>query len=143
MPYCPNCGSENPEGARFCSNCGANTSSSGTTPPPPPPGGGYGGPQPGYGVDGPAREAVPNYLVQSILVTIFCCLPLGIAGIVFAAQANSKQAAGDHAGALEAARKAKTFTIAAAVIGIVVGVLWGIVIVSSDSTSVMVDNGEF
>ena len=34
-----------------------------------------------------------NWLVESILVTIFCCLPFGIAGIVFASQVNSKFAA--------------------------------------------------
>ncbi|MES2882212.1 MAG: CD225/dispanin family protein, partial [Bacteroidota bacterium] len=35
-----------------------------------------------------------NWLVESILVTIFCCLPFGIVGIVNAAQVNSKFAAG-------------------------------------------------
>ena len=50
---------------------------------------------------------VPNYLVQSILVTLFCCLPLGIVAIVFAAQVNSKLALGDFYGAQEASSKAK------------------------------------
>src|SRR5262245_2690227 len=53
-----------------------------------------------------ARE-IPNYLVQSILVTLFCCLPLGIVSIVFAAQVNSKVAAGDYAGAQKASDQAK------------------------------------
>jgi len=48
-----------------------------------------------------------NYLVQSILVTIFCCLPLGVVGIVFAAQVNSKFAAGDVDGANQASADAK------------------------------------
>ena len=43
-----------------------------------------------------------NYLVESILVTIFCCQPFGIAGIVFASQVNSKYANGDYEGALKA-----------------------------------------
>lgn len=51
--------------------------------------------------------SVPNYLVQSILVTLFCCLPLGIVAIVFAAQVNSKLALGDVYGAQEASEKAK------------------------------------
>lgn len=55
--------------------------------------------------------AVPNYLVQSILVTLFCCLPFGIVSIVYAAQVNSKLAAGDYAGALDASRKAKTWSL--------------------------------
>lgn len=50
-----------------------------------------------------------NYLVQSILVTLFCCLPLGIVSIVFAAQVNGKFDSGDYAGALDASKKAKTF----------------------------------
>ena len=69
----------------------------------------------------------PNYLVQSILVTILCCLPLGIAGIVFAAQVNSKWAAGDHQGALEASAQAKRWSTIGAVAGLVVGVIWLII----------------
>lgn len=52
-------------------------------------------------------EKIPNYLVQSILVTLCCCLPLGVPAIVFAAQVNGKQANGDMAGAMESSRKAK------------------------------------
>ena len=50
-----------------------------------------------------------NYLVESIVVTICCCLPFGIAAIVFAAQVNGKLQAGDIAGAQDAANKAKMF----------------------------------
>ena len=39
-----------------------------------------------------APISVPNYLVQAILTTIFCCLPFGIVAIVFAAQVNGKLA---------------------------------------------------
>lgn len=52
-------------------------------------------------------SAIPNYLVQSILVTLFCCLPLGIVAIINAAQVNNKITAGDMAGAMEASKKAK------------------------------------
>ncbi|CAN5739464.1 hypothetical protein BH18ACT11_BH18ACT11_24340 [soil metagenome] len=50
---------------------------------------------------------MPNYLVQAILTTLFCCLPLGIVSIVYAAQVNGKLAAGDRAGALQSSRNAK------------------------------------
>jgi hypothetical protein len=50
---------------------------------------------------------VPNYLVQSILTTIFCCLPFGIVAIIFAAQVNGKLAAGDYAGAVQTSKQAK------------------------------------
>jgi hypothetical protein len=55
----------------------------------------------------PTGAKIPNYLVQSILVTLCCCLPFGIPAIVYAAQVNSKQAAGDLAGALDSSQKAK------------------------------------
>ena len=55
----------------------------------------------------PGERQVPNYLVQAILVTLFCCLPSGIAAIVFAAQVNGKLSAGDYAGAVDLSKKAK------------------------------------
>lgn len=63
---------------------------------------------------------IKNWLVESIIVTLCCgCWPLGVVAIVFAAQVNSKLAAGDRAGAEESAKKAKMFTIIAACVGIV------------------------
>ena len=50
---------------------------------------------------------MPNYLVQAILVTLFCCLPFGIVAIVFAAQVNGKLASGDYAGAQQTSNQAK------------------------------------
>ncbi len=60
-----------------------------------------------------------NWLVESILVTIFCCLPFGIAGIVFASQVNSKMAAGDYNGALQASKDAARWTKIGFIIGAV------------------------
>ncbi|MBN6152595.1 CD225/dispanin family protein [Xanthomonas sp. AmX2] len=65
---------------------------------------------------------VSNNLVWAILSTLFCCLPLGIVSIVFAAQVNTKLAAGDVAGAQESADKAKKWAIYS-VIGWVVAVV--------------------
>jgi hypothetical protein len=53
------------------------------------------------------RREIPTYLAQAILVTLFCCWPLGIPAIVYAAQVNGKLGRGDIAGAEEASRKAK------------------------------------
>ena len=61
-----------------------------------------------------------NYLVESILVTIFCCLPLGIVGIVFASQVNSKYDAGDYAGAASTSKQAKQFMLWGLIAGVVV-----------------------
>ena len=63
---------------------------------------------------GPSREFVPNHLVWAILTTLFCCLPLGIVSIVYAAQVDGKRAAGDIDGAREASRKAGMWALLSA-----------------------------
>ncbi|MCF6182193.1 CD225/dispanin family protein [Lutibacter sp.] len=68
-----------------------------------------------------------NYLVESILVTIFCCLPFGIAGIVFASQVNSKFALGDYEGAIASSKRAKkwmNWSIIAAVISVILSIVF-------------------
>lgn len=57
-----------------------------------------------------AGQHVPNYLVQSIIATACCCLPLGIVAIIYAAQVNSKVAAGDISGAMQASNNAKMWS---------------------------------
>jgi hypothetical protein len=66
-------------------------------------------------------ESVPNYLIPAILSAI-CCFPLGIIGIIFAAQVNGKVAAGDIQGATDASKKAKLFSFIFLGLGILV---WG------------------
>jgi hypothetical protein len=78
------------------------------TPPPPP-------------VGEPAN--VPNYLIPAIL-SLFCCWPLAIAAIIFAAQVNGKVAAGDIAGAVDASKKAKLFSFISIGIGLVFGLIY-------------------
>lgn len=58
----------------------------------------------------PSQPPPKNWLVESILVTIFCCLPFGIAGIVYASQVNAKYSQGDYAGAVEASNNAGKWT---------------------------------
>jgi Interferon-induced transmembrane protein len=53
--------------------------------------------------------SVPNYLIPAI-ISLFCCTPLGIVGVIFAAQVNGKVAAGDIQGAMDSAKKAKLFS---------------------------------
>ncbi|MDB5191277.1 MAG: CD225/dispanin family protein [Segetibacter sp.] len=74
----------------------------------------------------PLTPQVPpkNWLVESILVTIFCCLPFGIAGIVNAANVNSKFAAGDYNGAIESSKNAAKWTKIGFWIGVGLIVLW-------------------
>ena len=55
---------------------------------------------------GPKGPFSENWLVEAILVTLLCCLPFGVVGIIFAAQVNTKQQAGDSEGAEKARRDA-------------------------------------
>ncbi len=106
---CPTCGLLNPASAHYCSGCGGAIS----------PGAGE---FPGTGARFPTQ--VPNYLVQAILVTIFCCLPFGIVSIVFAAQVNGKVAAGDYAGAIATSNKAKTWAWVSFGVGLAGLLIW-------------------
>ncbi len=69
-------------------------------------------------------EYVPNNLLWAILTTLFCCMPLGIVSIVYAAQVDGRRAAGDITGAREAARKAGFWAILSAVSGPLLLILW-------------------
>ena len=64
-----------------------------------------------------APASVPNFLVPAI-ISIFCCLPLGVVAVIFAAQVNGKVAAGDTAGALDSSKKAKMFSYIAIGLGL-------------------------
>ncbi|MCV7076145.1 MULTISPECIES: CD225/dispanin family protein [Mycobacterium] len=89
-----------------------------TQPPPP----GYPPQQP------PAGQQPDNYLVWSILVTLFCCLPLGIVAIVKSTQVNGLWAQGRYAEAQASADAAKKFVIWSAVAGVIVFVIYGILL---------------
>ena len=69
----------------------------------------------------------PNHLVGAILVTLFCCLPVGVAAIVFAIIVNTCLASGDVKGARTASRTAGILINVALICGVV---LFGISIVS-------------
>lgn len=85
--YCTQCGTNNSEDMKFCAKCGAPLQASPV-----------------------ARvQNVPNYLVQAVLVALFCCLPFGIVAIVYAGQVNGKIQANDYNGAVDSSRKAKTW----------------------------------
>ena len=77
------------------------------------------------------RRHVPNYLVQAILCTLFCCLPFGVVAIVFAAQVNGKLAAGDYAGAASFSDSARMWCWVSFWLGLIPMLLWILVICAS------------
>ncbi|MDA3800442.1 MAG: CD225/dispanin family protein [Kiritimatiellae bacterium] len=103
--YCRKCGAQNDDNANKCLQCGEALQTTAKN------------------VELPQK--IPNYLAQSILVTIFCCLPFGIAAIVFAAQVNSKIQAGDIQGAMASSRMAKIWSWWAFGVGIVFQIAYG------------------
>lgn len=103
--YCRKCGTRNEDSSIHCIQCGESLQAA-TAPQAQP------------------VSRVPNYLVQSILATIFCCLPLGIVAIVFAAQVNGKIEAGDMQGAQSASKNAKMFCWIAFGLGLAVSIIY-------------------
>ncbi|MGS0748390.1 CD225/dispanin family protein [Halpernia sp. GG3] len=65
-----------------------------------------------------------TWLVESILVTIFCCQILGVISIIYAAGVESKFYRGDIAGAESASRTAKTLVMVSVGVGLLTVVLF-------------------
>ena len=55
----------------------------------------------------PPTYQIPTYLAQSILVTLCCCLPVGIPAIVYASRIDNLMRMGQYTEAQECSRKAK------------------------------------
>ncbi len=76
------------------------------------------------------QKPTKTWLVESILVTLFCCLPFGIVGIVNASKVESRFYAGDIDGANRASEEAKKWTTVSFLIGLAVGVIYLIVVIA-------------
>ncbi|MCM1505201.1 MAG: CD225/dispanin family protein [Muribaculum sp.] len=84
---------------------------------PPMPNGWQAQPQTGY-------EAPPkSWLAESIILTLCCCLPIGIYCIIKAASVNSLWSAGQYDAAVEASEKTKKWLIIGLVTGVVLNIL--------------------
>ena len=76
-----------------------------------------------------------NWLIESILVTLFCCLPAGIVGIINASKVESRFMMGDIAGAQAAADESKRWATIGLVAGLVVMVLYFVYIAAMVGTA--------
>lgn len=76
------------------------------------------------------KKPPKTWLIESILVTIFCCLPFGIAGIVNAAKVESRFYAGDIEGANRSSIEAKKWTMVSLWIGLAFGVIWFLLVIA-------------
>jgi hypothetical protein len=111
--HCVHCGAANDDNAWRCTSCGRELRAAPAPPPPSAPPG-----------------SVQNWLVPAILSTVFCCWPLGIPAIIFAAKVNEQLARGDVAGAEESSRKARLFTLLSVGAILVLGLAYLVVIVA-------------
>lgn len=107
MRFCSQCGAECPADAQFCTQCGVAIGSTATT----------------YQYES-AKIQVNTYLVHNILVALFCCLPLGVIGLIFSILAYSACGKGDIDGAQSNASIAKIFFWISVIFGVLAGVIF-------------------
>ncbi len=122
MKYCPKCGTPVPNEASFCPKCGANIPEAGTS-----------APMSQNYQQPSAPPCPPTYLALSIIVTVFCCLPFGIVGIVKSCNVSKEYAVGNYASAQQASKQAKTWSI----VGICCGLFWVIIYIILMACGVM------
>lgn len=78
-----------------------------------------------------------NYLVWAILVTVLCCLPLGVASIIYSVKVGSLYAQGDYNGAVDASQKAKKFAMIGGIGGLVFIIIYIIFMVIAGAGAAM------
>lgn len=110
---CQRCGREQDDNARYCNQCGASLEQNYRIP-----------------MNGPDEQPTPppNYLWQAVAVTILCCLPFGIVGIIYASKVDSLFLASRYAEANNASRQAKTWTIVSLCTGLVGVLIYAVIV---------------
>lgn len=82
----------------------------------------------GYNHGGQMPPKPDTNLVWGILATILCCNLLGIVSIVYATQVDKAWNEGNYPAAVDSSRKAKTWAIVVAILGLLVwgplGIFW-------------------
>lgn len=78
-----------------------------------------------------------NYLVWAILVTVLCCLPFGVASIIYSVKVGSLYAQGDYNGAVDASQKAKKFAMIGGIGGLVFIIIYVIFAVIAGANAAM------
>ncbi|WP_314571575.1 CD225/dispanin family protein [Alloprevotella tannerae] len=78
-----------------------------------------------------------NYLVWAILVTVLCCLPFGVASIIYSVKVGSLYAQGDYNGAVDASQKAKKFAMIGGIGGLVFIIIYVIFMVIAGAGAAM------
>lgn len=101
---CDHCGSPLNPGQEICLRCGARAQQA----------------------PNPNRE-IADYYVWSLVVSLFCCTPLGIISLIFSLLARASKGRGDYATAREQAGKAKVFFWIGFSVGLLLQLLWTVI----------------
>lgn len=89
--------------------------------------------QGGY-VPQPQGTPPPNYLVWAIITILLCTIP-GIVALVFSTQVNSKWSMGDTAGAYNASKQARTWSLVGTILGGIAIVVYIVLIAAGAFTA--------
>ncbi|XP_006045964.4 proline rich transmembrane protein 1B isoform X3 [Bubalus bubalis] len=91
----------------------------------------YNSPVAGVPAPAPAehRPLPKDYMMESVLVTLFCCLLTGLIAIVYSHETRAALARGDLAQAQEASRKARSLVLFSLLFGVFVSTSWVIYVV--------------
>ncbi|KAM5298543.1 proline rich transmembrane protein 1B [Ctenodactylus gundi] len=92
----------------------------------------YGSPVPGVGALGGVgapggvepRQRPKDYMMESVLVTLFCCLLTGLMAVVYSHETRAALGRGDLAQAEEASRKARSLVLFSLLVGVFVSASW-------------------
>lgn len=79
------------------------------------------------GTSQPSMPKPDNHMLMAVLTTVFCCLPLGVVGIVYASKVDGLYYAGDYAGATNAANSARRWSLIGIVGSIVISIIYMII----------------
>ncbi|XP_034764777.2 proline rich transmembrane protein 1B isoform X1 [Acipenser ruthenus] len=79
---------------------------------------------------GPESRSVPkDYLVESVLVMVFCCLMTGVVALVYSHETRTAISRGDFAQAERASLKARSLVLFSLLFGVFISVSWVIYVV--------------
>lgn len=76
--FCPNCGMQNADGSAFCEKCGTKLHSAGMN-----------GRHSKVESCRTCQPVVKSGMLDAVLATLLCCMPLGIVAIVYAARVST------------------------------------------------------
>ncbi|KAM4889822.1 proline rich transmembrane protein 1B isoform 2-T2 [Sylvia borin] len=89
--------------------------------------------QPGAGPlpAGRGQQLPKDYMVESVLVTLFCCLLTGVMALVYSHETRAALARGDVAQAYVASRKAQSLVLFSLLFGLFASITWIIYVLVS------------